>query len=38
MIKRGIELKFDNVYLKKNKKFIFVLEGRYFEKIDKENI
>lgn len=38
MIKRGIELKFDNMYFKKNKKFIFVLEGKYFEKIDNENV
>lgn len=38
MIKRGIEPKPDNAYLKKNKKFTLVLEGRHFEKIDKENI
>lgn len=38
MIKRGIEPKHDNAYLKRNKKFTLVVEGKHFEKIDKENV
>lgn len=38
MIKRGIEPKHDNMYLKRNNKFTLVVEGNHFKKIDKENV
>lgn len=38
MIKRAIEPKTDNAYLKRNKQFTLVVEGKHFEKIDKANV
>lgn len=38
LIKRAIEPKPDNAYLKRNKQFTLVVEGKHFEKIDKANV